>query len=404
MFRELAPFRYLIASAMFIAPVLCSAQFVDSFDGPSLDGWFHMVGDGTPTMALEPRKGYLRYEVDASTDQHGVWWTLIKRDITEYLDIEKLSNAEYELRVEARVRASHAPRRVNFMVNTQRTTDFHEHLREYELANTTDWHTISMTTSNFDVRPGDTVYVQFCVTDWGPGQYAVDIDYYRADVVRKDQAEPDKGEPLVYHPAVPDLSTFTHHLMVPHDSVVSTQFPNVNFNDWHVQDRDGPARVLTVGATEWIVLRWDFGDLRDEKVEGAGVLELTTHSLAIGGRYAEALGQDHGEEFGKIRVIEILGGDPVWDQETVTYGSLVGSAKYEDVFNAQMIIDLELAATPGEKAYFTLPRPVIQRLIDGKAKGLLVRPLGAQAGSIYASEDSANRGPRLHFSTTSRSH
>lgn len=389
---------------MFIAAVPSSAQFVDSFDGTSLDGWFHMVGDGTPTMTLEPRQGYLRYKVDASTDQHGVWWTLIKRDITEYLDIEKLSKAEYELRVEARVRASHAPRRVNFMVNTQRTTDFHEHLREYELPNTTDWHTISMTTSNFDVRAGDTVYVQFCVTDWGPGQYAVDIDYYRADVVRGDQAGPDMGEPLIYHPAVPDVSTFGHRLLVAHDSVVSTQFPNVNFNDWHIPAQEGPARVLTVGATEWIILRWDFGDLRTQKVEGAGVLELTTHSLAIGGRYTEAYGEDLGDEFGKVRVIEILGGDPDWDQKTVTYGGLVGSAAYEDVFNTQMVIDLELAATPGEKAYFTLPRPVMQRLIDGKTKGLLIRPLGAQAGSIYASEDVGGRGPRLHFSTAARSH
>jgi hypothetical protein len=373
------------------------AQFLDSFDNPKIEGWFQAVGDGTPTMELEPREGYLHYKVDGSTDKHGVWYTFIKRDITAHLDLKKLADPNYELRVEARVRASHAPRRVNFMVNTQRTTDFHEHLREYELPDTTGWHTISMTTKNFDVRPGDTVYVQFCVTDWGPGQYAVDIDYYRADVVRKDRAKPDVGEPLIYHPPVPDVGAFSNHLPVTHDTVVSTAFPNVNFNDWHVQEKDGSARVLTVGAAEWIVLRWDLSAFRNAKVDGAGLLELTTHSLAIGGHYADAFGPDLGEEFGKIRVIEILGGDPAWDQASVTYDSLLQGAKYDEVFNSQMIIDLELASAPGGKAYFTLPRPVMQRLIEGKTKGLLIRPLGALSGAVYASEQPGDLGPTLHF-------
>lgn len=372
---------------------------MDPFDGPKIEGWFHVTGDGTPTMSLEQKEGFIRYEVDATTDKHGVWWTFIKRDITAHLDLEKLKDPAYELRVEARVRASHAPRRVNFMINTQRTTDYHEHLREYELANTADWHTISMTTKDFDVVPGDTVFVQFCVTDWGPGEYYVDVDYYRADVVRRDQAGPDKGEPLVYHPPIPERSTFAHHIDVTHDSVVSSEFADVNFNDWHVQEHDGAARTLTLGAKEWIILRWDLDPYRGRKASGAGLLELTTQSLGIGGDYIRGMGKDLGEEFPRVRVIEILGGDSAWDQASVTYDSLMQGAKYEDVFNTQMIIDLELGAKPGEKAYFTLPRPVMQRLLDGKAKGLLIRPLGALAGSVYASEDERGNGPKLHFST-----
>ena len=193
------------AAALLISPILSHAQFVDNFDGPGLDSWSQVPGDGTPTMAVEQEQGFIRYKVDASTDKHGVWWTFIKRDITSSLDMEKLKDPAYELRVEARVRPSHAPRRVNFMINTQRTTDYHEHLREYELGNTSDWHTISMTTKNFDAVPGDTVFVQFCVTDWGPGQYFVDVDYYKADVVRRDHAGPDQGEPLIYHPPIPSI-------------------------------------------------------------------------------------------------------------------------------------------------------------------------------------------------------
>ncbi|HKE94206.1 MAG TPA: hypothetical protein VKB34_07885, partial [Povalibacter sp.] len=135
------------------------------------------------------------------------------------------------------------------------------------------------------------------------------------------------------------------------------------------------------------------------KADGAGLLELTTASLQLGGKYIEALGKDFGEEFGKIHVIEILGGDPAWDQQTVSYNSLTRGGRYEDVFNTQMTIDLEMAEKPGEKSFFTLPRPVMQRLLDGTTKGLLIRPLGALVGSVYASESADGTGPKLHFNT-----
>jgi hypothetical protein len=399
--RMISTPRFLLSVIpLLFMPAISQAQFKDPFDGPGIEGWFQQTGDGTPTMEVEQKEGFARIKVDGSKDRYGIWWTFIKRDITSSLDLQKLRDPAYELRVEARVRASHAPRRVNFMVNTQRTTNFHEHLREFDIADTTEWHTISMTTKDFDVVPGDTVFVQFCVTDWGPDQYYVDVDYYRADVVRRNQAGPDKGEPLVYHPPVPELKTFTHHLGVTHDSVINSDFPEVNFNDWHAEERDGTARVLTVDANQWIVLRWDLEKFRGLKADGAGLLELTTSSLPNGGKYIEAFGKDLGEEFGKIQVIEILGGDPAWTQENVTYNSLLQGGAYGDVFNTQMTIALELAEKPGEKAYFTFPRPVMQRLLDGTTKGILIRPLGALAGSIYASESKGNNGPKLHFRTT----
>jgi hypothetical protein len=390
--------RFVFAMLVLSIPALSHAQFIDQFDGPKLEGWLQVTGDGTPTMAVEQGDGFIRYKVDATTDKYGVWWTFIKRDITASLDLEKLRDPAYELRVEAKVRGSHAPRRVNFMVNTQRTTDYHEHLREYELGNTSDWHVISMTTKDLDAVPGDTVFVQFCVTDWGPGEYFVDVDYYRADVVRRDRAGPDKGEPLIYHPPIPALNSFTHHVDVAHDSVINSDFPEVNFDDWHVAEQGGSAPVLSVAANQWIVLRWDLGKYRGLKAEGAGLLELTTSSVEIGGKYKEGIGKDLGEEFGKIRVIEMFGGDPVWEQSTVTYNSLFKGQPYEEVFNTQMAIDLELGSKPGEKGYFTLQRPAMQRLLDGKTTGLLIRPLGALTGSVYASEQGAN-GPKLHFRT-----
>jgi hypothetical protein len=394
------PFPLFVAvAAMLSQSGNVQAQFVDQFDGPTLERWLQVTGDGTPTMNIEQRDGFIRYHVDGSTDQHGVWWTFIKRDITASLDMQKLKDPAYELRVEARVRASHAPRRVNFMINTQRTTDYHEHLREYELGDTTQWHTISMTTRNFDAVPGDTVFVQFCVTDWGPGQYYVDVDYYRADVVRRDRAKPDVGEPLIYHPPVPAIERFAHHFEASHDSVINRDFPEVNFDDWSVHTQAGRERVLTVSGNQWIVMRWDLEALAKQKAQGAGVLELTTHSLAIGGDYVKGMGKDLGEEFPKIRVIEILGGQARWDQREVTYESLLQGQPYESVFNTQMTIDLELGSKPGDKAFFTLPRPVMQRLLEGKTKGLLIRPLGALSGSVLASESTEGDGPTLHFTT-----
>jgi hypothetical protein len=375
------------------------AQFFDSFDSPTIDGWFHFTGDGEARMDFVPRDGFARIQIDASNDRHNVWWAIIKRDVTPFLDLEKLRDPAYALRVEARVRPSHPPRRVNFMLNTQRTTDFHEHLREYDLASTSDWHTISFTTAPFDAGPGDTVFVQLGVTDWGPDQYHLDIDYYRAEVVRRDSAAPDLGEPLIYHPPVPPLDRFAHHLLATHDSVINADFPDVNFNDWHVVDSAGTTPVLTVAARQWPILRWDFERFRGQQVDGLGVLELTTHSVPKGGKYIDHYGEDLGIEFGKVRVIEILGGDAGWDQTTVTYSSLMQGATVADVFNSQMIYDIELSDQPGSTTTVTLSRPVMQRLLDGRTKGLVLWPLGALTPSIYATEAEGDRGPTLHFST-----
>ena len=125
----------------------------------------------------------------------------------------------------------------------------------------------------------------------------------------------------------------------------------------------------------------------------------TTHSVQKGGNYIDAYGEDLGVEFGKIRVIEILGGDPDWKQESVTYDNLLQGETATDAFNTQMISDVELSSKPGSKTYVTLSRPVMQRLLEGRTKGLVIRPLGALVGSFHASENTDGEGPKLHFST-----
>jgi hypothetical protein len=372
---------------------ICHAQFLDSFSDTRINGWFVLTGDGSATAQFVQRDGYASLLVDATKDKDNVYWTLIKRDITSSLDLRQLKDPSYELRVEAKVRVHNAPRRLNFMINTQRTTNFHEHLMEYDIDDTTDWHVISLTTKNLDAKPGDTLYVQLCATDYGLGKYTVDVDYYRADIVNVKLCGPDKGEFVPYHPAVPEVSTFTNHLGVTHDCLIHSDFPEVNFNDWHAKN----AHVLTVHANQWAVLRWDFSKYRNMKVDKAGLLEVTTESVRKGGNYIQAFGEDFGIEFGKIRVIEILDGDSAWDQHSVTYNSLMQGKGLTTVFNSQMMFDADVIEEPGGKTFITVSRPVLQRLLSGKTKGLLIRPLGAIDASIYASEDLSGNGPKLHF-------
>lgn len=381
-----------------IIPDIAQTQFIDGFDKNDIEGWFFFTGDGDATMDFVQKDHYARILVDATGDKHNVWWAIIKRDVSSYLDLQKLETPGFELRVEARVRVSNAPRRINFMINTNRTTNYHEHLMEYDIPDTTGWFTISMTTKNLDAVLGDTLYVQLGVTDWGLGKYYVDVDYYRADIVNVDIAGPDEGEPLAYHPPVPEPEAFSHQLDVTHDALINADFPRVNFNDWHIKAQGRDVPILTVGANQWAVLRWDFGRYAESEAEGAGLLELTTHSILRGGDYIGAYGYDLGIEFGKVRVVEIIGGDPVWDQKEVTYSSLIQGKSLSDVFNSQMVFDAELAEEPGSKNYITISRPVLQRLLDGETKGLLIKPLGALIVSFYKSEnETGNLAPKLYF-------
>ncbi len=387
--------KILCLSALLTIPSLSHADFVDDFNTKTVTGWQTITGDGDAQLKLIPMDGFVRMQVDATKDQHTIWWTVIKRDVAQSLDMEKLKSPDYELRVEARVRPSHSPRRVNFMINTQRSTDFHEHLREYDLGQNSDWQLISMTTRNLDAVPGDQVNVQLGVTDWGPGEYYLDIDYYRAQVVKVKSAKPDVGEPLIYHPPVPPLDTFKEHLRVKHDAVINPAFPTVNFNNWQ---SDG-VRVLTVSADQYPLLRWDLQPYRGKKADGAGVLELATQSVQKGGNYVAALGEDFGIEFDKVRVIEIFGGDANWQQASVTFANFTQGKDLQSLLNGQMIFDTEVTQAGG-KTLVTIPRPVLQRMFDGTTRGLLFKPLGALEASFYDSEhDDGNRAPTLHFST-----
>src|SRR5690606_7020130 len=140
-------------------------------------------------------------------------------------------------------------------------------------------------------------------------KYEVDIDYYKADIINTKTAAADKGEPLTYHPPIPDMDYFSNHLPASETAVINTRFPDTNFQDWQDQKVTNSTRILSVSSDNWVVLKWNLNEIENTVTESAGILEITTHSLQTGGHYSEVFGEDLGMEFGKVRVIEILEGN-----------------------------------------------------------------------------------------------
>jgi hypothetical protein len=368
-----------------------SAQYIDHFDGTGTPkGWVFITGDGGATIDFKQKNGIASLYVDATKDKLGIWWALTRHRITG-LDMKKLILPEYELRVETRIRVSHAPRRVNLHFNHQRTTDFHSHLMEFDIPDAVNWHTISMTTRDFETRMGDSINSHLALMDWGLGKYRVDFDYFKVDVVNRNTIGKDVGMPLPYHPPLEDPARFSLHADVIHDAVIDTQFSDRNFNNWHTRGQSGAyTKLLTVSGTQIVIMRWDFTAFKGKKVKGSGLLELSPHSVQRS--------PDFKKDFGMVRITEIVGGDPKWDEKTVTFEKLKGAQAIEDVINTQMIIDDSVTWNQNRTVLFTISQPVLQRLIDGKTHGLAIKPLGAVNASFYSRDNGDTKlRPRLYF-------
>jgi hypothetical protein len=166
--------------------------------------------------------------------------------------------------------------------------------------------------------------------------------------------------------------------------------PGVSLNDWLIHDGAGRAAVVSVGGTRLALLRWDLHEYRGKTAAGPGLLELTTRALE--------LSADARPDFGLLRVVEILAGDPAWDEKTATWTGLSRGGPPDAVLNEQMIIDWPVTAGDGGKTWLTIPVPVLQRLLDGRTLGIALTPLGAMNATFYAREDGGGRAAaRLRF-------
>jgi hypothetical protein len=388
--------RALVAAVCLLVSGEARAQFRDDFadlktDPEGKTGWLFRAGDGTATVDFrQGGEGYASIFVDATTDKRGVWWALVERAVSDHMDLSLLRRPGHEVRIEARLRVSHAPRRINLQVLTQRTTDYHSHLMEFDIPDTDQWHTISMTTRGFDAGPGDTLIGHLALMDWGLEKYRVDLDYVKVDIVDTSTVGPDLGEPVPYHPPLADPKSFARAVTVAQDAMIDLENRDVNLNDWHVQDGARTVRLVTVDGTHDVILRWDLAALAGRKVAGSGLLELTTRSVE---RKATVT-----HDFGLLRVVEILDGDPRWDRRTVTTDSLCHYQPLNRVLNTQMIIDWPATEGDGGKTYLTISKPALQRMIDGRTLGIAIKALGALHAAFYATEDMGGRdAARLLF-------
>jgi hypothetical protein len=137
-------------------------------------------------------------------------------------------------------------------------------------------------------------------------------------------------------------------------------------------------------------MRWDLSVFAGQKISEAGLLELTTYSLN------KLMKRE--KDFGMIRVIEILDGDKAWDQNSVTYNLFIQSNPIDKIINGQMIIDVDVNEQQDGKNIITISKPVLQRMIDGKTLGMVIRPLGPIYVSFYAKENGIDEhAPKLHL-------
>src|SRR5262249_17808423 len=165
--------------------------------------------------------GYASIFVDGTTDRRGIWWALIERKVSDKMDLTLMQKPGHEFCIEAPVPSSHAPRRVNLQVLTQRTTDDESQLMEYDIPDTDNWHTFSMTTHGFDAKPGDTIFGHLALMDWGLEKYRLDIDYIKVDLVDAASAGADQGEAVPYHPPVAEPRKFWHKNKIAADSCIA---------------------------------------------------------------------------------------------------------------------------------------------------------------------------------------
>ena len=368
-------------------------QFIERFGHGDTDGWNAFTGDGNVDISLTASDEYATIRVDATRDRHNIWWAVISRAVNSGLNLQELQKADHKLRLEVRVRASHAPRRINLHMFRQGSSDHHQNLMEYDIPDTTNWHTFSLTPGGLQVQPGDTVFAQLALIDWGKQAFELDVDYIKVSVVNIRQAGSDKGTPLAYRPYVPELSSFEHQLMVDHDATVDLHYPETVLATWKAVGRHDSASVMTVNSSQRAIMRWNLESFEGLDVKGWSVLELTPYSVLSNESYEY-------EELGKVRVSEITGGKAGWEENKVSWSSLARGEPVHEVINPQMILDVEVEPKAHEKLYITIPEPVMQRLIDGKSKGVALQPLGPVQASFYESENGLRQySPKLYFNT-----
>jgi hypothetical protein len=383
--------------ALAAAALLCHAaqgDFLEDFHGKALavdpackTGWCTLTGSGEATVSFTQKARHGFMTVDARADRRNIYWALIKRAVTKDIDMAALARPGHALRVEMKLRLSDAPRRVHFQINTNRTTDFHANLREFDIADTA-WHTIAWTNTGLDVKPGDDVFVTLGMTDMGRAVYTSEIEYVKASVVDKPE---DLGTPLTYRPVL--AAHFANTLTVAEDAILDSAYPWVNLKDWTELNPDEGTlgvHVDAVSGSQITILKFDLAKFKGRTADGWGTLELTTTTAGWA--------PTNLEEFGFLRAVEIKATAPDFTRATVTWDSFFAGRPVLDVLNGQLFFDVQPAVQRAGKTVIAINPAVMQRLIDGTSKGIAVYGQGALNFS-FASSQAPGEGsrPTLRF-------
>ncbi|MDT0645667.1 hypothetical protein RM545_03100 [Zunongwangia sp. F260] len=337
--------------------------------------WTTQHGDGEVKTRLIVKDGFIRFVVDASAEPHNVWWATVSRPVSfPPKDTEDYS--EEKLWIEAKVKPSHATRRINMRLYNQRTRDHHAFLKEFDLEDTLNWHTIRFSPQGLRYLPGDELRCHFALIDWGNREFHLDIKEVKVFFEDAENKPEESENALEYHPQPQKLANLSHQLKVKEDATVDVLFPEESLAGWGQQENGEIKQLISVSHHLIPVLRWDFSNFKDHKVKEWGLLRLKVHSSN------QVPSPTH--EYGRIRIMEIKGGREDWNYETVTFNDLTGNLPLWEVFNEQMVIDMDMPKTGEEFLEIPISPVVLQRLIDGTTKGLAVFPLGSIQTSFYA--------------------
>ncbi|HEX5787765.1 MAG TPA: hypothetical protein VFY03_06270 [Woeseiaceae bacterium] len=362
-----------------------AGAFAEDFDGDRLrPGWSWQAGDGDAEVTLGAEAGIGSIEVDATADRRNIWWAFIRHPVTPAIDVAALAANGLELRVEARVRTDTAPRRINLHLNHSRTTDFHSHLMEFDLPAAGTWYDVSMTTRGFDAGPGDEVFVQLALMDWGRRTYRLDVDHIRVRAVDPAVADADVGRPLPYRPDAASPVSFMHAVRASSAATVTRPARDAAANTDPADPADSAelaldSTQLVAAPAQMIVLRWDFGGIDGRGVPGFGLLALST--LTVRDRPSQL------EACDELRVQEILADDAAAAATDAGWSPLR--------VNEQPVIDVRPAAA-GTMTVVPLSPPVLERLLAGRSRGLAIGSHGCVRAGFAAAGDGM---PTLYFDT-----
>ena len=359
-------------------------QGYKGFEPNNLPGWTTRTGDGNIIFRQKFEEGSAVLIIDARKDKNNIWYAFMHQSVSEYIDFNKLLLPEYELRMEARVKPSHAPRRINMYLSS---LDAGGYLREFDLDKANEWHTISMVTSGFNFDPEKPLMTQVSLMDWGISDiFELHVDYIKVDVVNVNDEHIQYGLPLEYHPTLLEASAYEEEIIAK-TNLIDKSFPDEVVNPWITIENGNSVSLLQVDQSKIILLNWDLEKFKGKLVDGAGQLELSTYGLFRR--------NNNPKDFGLIRFCEIQNSDNS-PGNVLTYNSFTGNRGLHELVVSQCIYDSEVNSEKEGKTIVTISQPVMQRLINGESSGIAILPLGLITAVFY-DENNIDLGPALRF-------